>query len=135
MKRTPTDLEIFNSIYNRYYETFSSFEEDPSSRESKNFVPTDIEAIAKDLKVDVDIIFGRLYYHLEDKYGYIGQNGARVHFFAQNMGSDRHVINFPFLGSILANLRQEDRKFRIATTLAIVALFVSGIALLFSIFQ
>ncbi len=58
MKRTPTDLEIFNSIYNRYYETFSSFEADPSSRVSKNFVPIDIEAIAKDLKVDVDIILG-----------------------------------------------------------------------------
>jgi len=135
MKRTPTDLEIFNSIYNRYYETFTSFEKNPSSRVSKNFVPIDIAAIAKDLKVDGDIIFGRLYYHLEDKYGYNRQNGARVHFFALNMESDHHVINFPFLGSILANLRQEDRKFRIATISAIVALFVSGLALLFSIFQ
>ena len=118
MKRIPTDLKILTSIYDRYYGVFSAYEEDPSSRNSKTFVPIDIAAIAKELRVDPDIVFGRLYYHLENKYGYgttYGPEGARVHFFAKNLGDERDCVHFPYVASVLASLREEDRKFTSTT--------------------
>ena len=70
MKILPTDLQILNTIYNKYYDKFVSFSKKDSDRSAKNFIPVDIKLIAQKLGVDVDIIFGRLYYHLEQKYGY-----------------------------------------------------------------
>jgi len=69
MNILPTDLKILNTIYEHYYDTFISFSKSDSGRSSKIFIPIDIKLIAKKLGVDVDIIFGRLYYHLEQKYG------------------------------------------------------------------
>ena len=68
--RIPTDREILQEIYDRHYETYVSFSKEKPSRSAKIMVPIDIEIIAKHFKVDVDIIFGRLYYHLEKKFGY-----------------------------------------------------------------
>ena len=129
MKRLPTDLKILDAIYERYYDVFSNYETDPSSRNSKTFVPIDIAAIAKGLRVDPDIIFGRLYYHFESKYGYEQPNGARVYFFAQNLGSEHHCVHFPYVGSVLASLREEDRKFHVSTLIAGAAVLISFIAL------
>ena len=100
-------------------------------------MPIDIAAIAKDLKVDPDIIFGRLYYHLEHKYGYEQTHGpseARVYLFAQNLGDEHHVVNFPYLASILADLQQDNRKFTNTMTLATIALGISLVAALISAF-
>ena len=133
MKRSPTDLKILDAIYDRYYDVFSNYEKDPSSRSSKIYVPIDIALVAKDLRMDGDIIFGRLYYHLEDRYGYAHEDGSRVHFFAMQLGGDRHCVNFPYVASVLANLRDEDRKFNIAISVAIASLFVSVIAIGISI--
>lgn len=135
MKSIPTDLKILSAIYGRYYDVFSNYDNDTSSRNSKTFVPIDIAAIAKELRVDPDIVFGRLYYHLENKYGYEqtpGSSGARVNFFAQNLGGEHHCIHFPYLASVLAGLQQEDRKFTSTTTLATIALSISLVAVLIS---
>ena len=94
MKRVPTDLKILDAIYERYYDAFSDYETDPQSRVSKTFVPIDLAVIAKRLRVVPDIVFGRLYYHLERKHGYDQPNGARVYFFAQNLGGEHHVSEF-----------------------------------------
>ena len=51
--RLPTDLQILNEIYVRYYDTFASFAEKDGSRDAKIFVPIDLVQIAKDMKVDV----------------------------------------------------------------------------------
>lgn len=69
MRRVPTDLEILNVIYEQYYDEFSSYDKNSPTRSSKIYVPIDIGAIARRLH-DGDIVFGRLYYHLEKKYGY-----------------------------------------------------------------
>jgi hypothetical protein len=134
MKALPTDFEILNAIYDRYYETFVSFSESDKKRSSKVLVPIDITTLAKDMGVDPDIIFGRLYYDLEQKYAYKHEDGATVHFFALKIGDDRHCINFPYMASVLAKMREENRKYRIATIIAIVSLFVSVAAILISIF-
>jgi hypothetical protein len=134
MKDLPTDLKILDAIYNRYYETFVSFSESDKNRSSKILVPIDITTLAKDMGVDPDIIFGRLYYDLEQKYGYKHENGLTVHFFARQINEDINCINFPYMASVLAKLREENRKYHIATTVAIVSLFVSAAAILISIF-
>ena len=125
MKHTPTDLAILNSIYNRYYEVFASLSDDNKNRGSRNYVPIDINDLGKDLEVDPDIIFGRLYYHLDQKYGYKNDDGSVVHFFSMRVGGDRHCVHFPYLASVLADLRDENKKFRIATSLAVISLIIS----------
>lgn len=125
MKNLPTDLAILNTIYNQHYQTFTNFTADESSRRTKVYIPIDIVELAKEMKIDEDIIFGRLYYHLEAKYGYKSDDGSHVYFFAIRIGQDRHCVNFPYLASVLADLREQDRKYRIATSIAVLSLLIS----------
>ncbi|MDP6548522.1 MAG: hypothetical protein QF659_00415 [Dehalococcoidia bacterium] len=134
MKRTPTDLAILNVIYESYYDTFPNYENDPSSRSTYLFVPIDIEALAKNLRVNKEIIFGRLYYHLEARYGYKQDDGARVHFFALNMGRHHHRVHFPYLASVLASLREEHHRFQTVTLLALGSFLISVLAVSISVF-
>jgi len=133
MKRLQTDLEILEEIYDRYYPVFSSFSKEAPSRSTKNFVPIDIDSIAKHFEVDPDIIFGRLYYHLNKKYGYTQPDGSRVHFFALQAGSDKEVIQFPLLASVLASLKEEKNKYIVNTWISIAAIVISIVSLGFSL--
>ena len=133
MKRPPTDLEILEEIYESYYSTFISFSREKPNRSTKVYVPIDIEAIAKHFAVDPDIIFGRLYYHLESKYGFIQQDGSNVHFFALQSGSDKHTVQFPLLAAVIANLREERNKHLVATWLSIAAIITSVVSLVVSL--
>jgi len=133
MRILPTDLKILNVIYEEYYDTFISFSKKNPDRSAKNFIPIDIAQIAKRFGVDVDIIFGRLYYHLELKYGYQNPNGTKVSFFALKAGSDKHCINFPYMASVLANLREREKKYSTATNIAIFSLVIAGLSILASI--
>ena len=101
----------------------------------KIFVPIDLEKIAAQLGIDEDIIFGRLYYDLENRYGYKTGDNVAVSFFAMKVGGDRHAINFPYMSSVLAVLREENRKYRIATTMAFISLGISIISFTISIFS
>jgi hypothetical protein len=69
MAKIPTDLKILGVIYDNYYNTFRDYDDANKTRSSKIYVPVDIALLAKALDIDVDIIFGRLYYHLNEKYG------------------------------------------------------------------
>lgn len=131
--RVPTDLQILDRIWSRYYSAYSDFAKDESGRKSKIYVPLDIASVAQELGVDGDIVFGRLYYHLEEKYGYQRPTGERVHLFTLEVGGDRHAINFPLMASVLAGLQEEDRKFRVSTWVAIISLAVSIVALCVSL--
>jgi hypothetical protein len=134
MKPTPTDLELLNAIHDRYYDAFASYDPQHPSRDSKNYIPIDIKEIAKQFGVDSDIVFGRLYYHLEQKYGYRLDDNSHVHFFAPRIGKDIHCVHFSYLSSVLADLRDENRKYRLATTIAIISLFLSVISFGISVF-
>ena len=126
MKRLPTDLKILNHIYDGYYETFVK---DKTSRSSNNYIPIDIDRLAKDLGVDADMIFGRLYYHLDKKHRYKQDDGAEVHLFAFKVGDEKHCVHFPYLGAVLAGLRTESRKVLTATWIAIISLIVAVVSL------
>jgi hypothetical protein len=66
--RIHPDRKILKVIYDRYYDTFVSFQPGSDDRHTKNYVPVDLQRIADVLRVDGDIVFGRLYYHLSPKY-------------------------------------------------------------------
>lgn len=124
--KIPTDLEVLDAIYESYHDDFISFGPGKKNREAKIYVPIDCKNIADKLKVDADIVFGRLHYHLEKKYGYRNDDGSFVHFFSLQVGDDVLCINFPLMTSVLADLRQERNNFQTSTRIA-------GIALIFSL--
>lgn len=126
-KKIPTDLEILDAIYEQCSERFAAFDKDSPDRKSKIFVPFDLEGIADQLNVDGDIIYGRLHYHLNKKFGYENQNGTKVLVYTW-IDDDGHCVNLPLVASILASLRQESNKFWIATSIAVVSLIISIIS-------
>jgi hypothetical protein len=134
VQQHPTDQELLQVIYDRYYKDFLDFPQDSLGRKSKVHVPIDIPAIASTLGVDAELVFGRLYYYLQEKYGAFQSDGTQKTFFALEVGGDRHCINFPVLASVLAELRHEDKKYRLPLWIAIASLLVSAAALLVSIF-
>ena len=132
MKWPPTDLRILEKIYRRYYSDFAAYSKEVPTRAAKNYVPIDIAAIAADLDIEVDIVFGRLYYLLEGRYGYTNPDGSVVHFLVLNDGNQPNAVHFPLLASVLAQLRSERTKHRIATWLSVAAIVISLVALWFS---
>jgi hypothetical protein len=127
--KVPTDLKLLSHIYDSYYQTFSNYSKHEPDRAAKIYVPIDCAKVAEHLGVDPDIVFGRLYYHLENKYGYKQSDGARVHFFALRIGKDIKCVNFPLLSSVVAGLREESSKFWLATWISLVALALSVLSL------
>lgn len=128
MNWPPTDLKLLEEIYRRYYPVFSKYSSDAPTRSTKVYVPLDIEKLAKHFKVDGDIIFGRLYYHLEPKYGFKQADGSNIHFFTLKVDEDTHVVQFPLLASVIAQLREERKRHQIATWLSIIALIISALS-------
>jgi len=135
MKKLPTDRNILKKIYYSYYGIFNDFERVSKTRSSKIYVPIDIEKISNDFNVDNDLIFGRLYYHLDKKYGYTQTDGSKVHLFTPKVGSDKNAVNFPLLGAILSEMEEAYRKNRLSIILSIAALLISLFTFLFSIYQ
>lgn len=133
MEKLPTDLQVLNFIYDTYYKQFIEFTKDNPTRSASIFIPIDIGMIANKFGVHGDIVFGRLYYHLEKKYGYQNPNGTKVPFFALNVGSDKHCINFPYMASILANIRDKEKKDKLTRSRSNWALLIAGISVIVSI--
>lgn len=132
MKPLPTDYELLAEIYRRYFDAYVAFDENASTKRStKNYVPIDVAAVARALGSESDLVFGRLYYHLESKYGFDdgeggeGRPAPRVHFFAVRVGGDTHAVHFPLLASILADLRDQRAKHLLATWVSLIAFAMS----------
>ncbi|MCW1242941.1 hypothetical protein OC610_00845 [Pseudomonas sp. SAICEU22] len=124
--KSPSDLKILKTIYRMYYKDFENYTVDgPNTRGSKIYVPIDCKRVAEKLNVDSDIVFGRLYYHLQEKYGY----RKDAPFFTMQVNNDRKCVHFPLLASVLAGLEEENSKARWATYLSIAATAVSLVAL------
>lgn len=131
--KMPTDLVLLNEIYQNNYAKFADFSDAQKSRSSKIWVPIDIEDMARKFSLDADIVFGRLYYHLNDKYGHQNSDGSRSEFFAIRIGADHHCVNFPYLTSILAGLKDEQVKFLTATGIAGFSLVISILSILIAL--
>lgn len=133
MARIPSDRKLLQEIYDRHYKDFAAYSKTGPTRSSKIMVPIDIPAIAKHFKVDIDLIFGRLYYHLQEKYGYEQPNGTIVAFFSPVAGGDRNCVNMPLLSAVLAGMQEEHGRHVWALGISIISLIVSIIALTVSL--
>jgi hypothetical protein len=133
LSKLPTDHDLLHAIYKKYYENFLDHSENTPIRSSKIYVPISVDEIASELKTDGDIVFGRLYYHLNERYGYRKEDGKVVHFFAMVVGDDNHCVNFPYVVSVLASLQEENRKYRNATLISVMSLFIATVSLTLSI--
>ncbi|GBF27538.1 hypothetical protein MnTg02_02592 [bacterium MnTg02] len=131
--KMPTDLALLNEIYERNYGKFIDFSDAQKSRSSKIWLPIDIEDLARIFNLDSDIVFGRLYYHLNEKYSHQNSDGSKSEFFAIRVGSDHHCVNFPYLSSILASLRDEHTKFLTATGIAGFSLVISILSIMIAV--
>ena len=125
MSNNVTDRILLKKVYDTYYSTFCAFDHNSQLRESKIYVPIDCQTIAKELKLNPDIVFGRLYYHLNKKYGYKQNDGSMVHLFALKTGSDKHTVHFPLLSAVLAELEQSYYRFTIPIFVSLTALIIS----------
>lgn len=128
--KNPSDGNILDAIYRKYYKDFVSYDESSPPRSSKIYVPVDCSQIAKELGMDSEILFGRLYYHLNKLHGYTQDDGSKVHLFALKTGKDRHTVNFPLLAAVLAEKNVSFNRYIFPLVLSLAALFVSIWALL-----
>jgi hypothetical protein len=133
--KTPTDLKILKLIYKTYYKTYISFSRNNKTRETKIYVPIDSDLIAKKLGVDGDIVFGRLYYYLNEKYSYVESDGVKVKFFTLSAGNDVRCIQFPLMASVLAGLRSENKKYLTATIIAFISLLLATLSIFIAIIK
>ncbi len=124
MKKIPTDLEILTVIYNKYEDTFREYTREEPDRIARIRVPIDIHEVARECGVEEDMIFGRLYYHFNKKYSYKDEGGDRITFFS-SLKFEGMSVNFPLVASVLADLKTENLKFRIATAIASLAFAIS----------
>lgn len=122
----PSDLKVLSTIYKMYQKDFLSWKTGgENSRETKVWVPIDCRAIAQTLKVDPDIIFGRLYFHMQEKYSYTRRDGSNVGFYELQVGREKKAINFPLMTSVLAGMQEENRKHNWTLWLSTIAIVIS----------
>lgn len=131
MTKSPTDLKLLEYVFKEYYGDFSSFNEENPSRQFKNHVPIDIEKIAKHFDVDGDIVFGRFYFHLQEKLRIRRHDGVEVPFFLKHKAAGEktvHEVHFPMLASAVASLRESRDQYLWTMRLAVGSLIISAIA-------
>lgn len=67
MNRLPTDREVRKCIFEVYE---ASYPADPETRKNDPYVPVDLRAVAAKLDCKPELLFVRLYYHLDAKHRY-----------------------------------------------------------------
>jgi hypothetical protein len=136
MRRPPTDFEILREIRDLHYSDYVAHINDPKSAHHRHiYMPVDVAAVAERLEVEAEIVFGRLYYDLDPKYGEPEKEGRpRKVFFTPKAGSDQNCINFPHLEAVLAGLWQQRRRDLLAVWTSAVSLGIALASLFISIF-
>jgi len=115
-----TDLKILKTIYNIYFNEYEL-------KGYKNYMPIDINFVAKKLNINADLLFGQLYYHLDYKYRYKSENNSDVHLFANTIGKEKHCINFPYMTSIISILKNENKTIKISSMFISLCSFIVSI--------
>lgn len=124
-----TDLKLLESIYNMYYEDYLK---KANMRVSTIFVPINLDLIAQKLNSNPTTIHGRLHSHLNRRYNYSKRNSADnsiITLFSYIPDEDSYCINFPYLTGIIADLKNEDKKFKQSIILSIIAVVMSAISI------
>ncbi len=131
--KPPTDRQILQKIYDRYYGEFVAWTPTNQVRSAKMYVPIDIQRLSREFGIDADILFGRLYYVLDHRHGYKREDGSTVPFFTRQAGEDINAVHFPMLASVLAEMREEADRFRLATLISGVSAIIAISAVAVSI--
>ncbi|MEQ8525957.1 hypothetical protein [Gracilimonas sp.] len=132
MDHLPTDLEIIEDIYYRYYDEYKKYAKDEPDRIARIRVPVDIKEIAEACGVEEDMIFGRLYYHFNKKYSYKDENGDTTTFFMSEKFEGLSV-NYPLVSAVLADLNSEKKRTTIFITTSAVAVMLSVVAVVLAL--
>ena len=127
MKRLPTDREILKCIFDLYESDYPGPKGEDGRGANDPLIPIDLTKVAARLGCGTELIFGRLYYHLDAKYRYKQDNGARVDLFL--LREQGHAVHFPFLASLLAGFQEEHRKLFWSMVFSVIALILSATSL------
>ncbi|MFP8488672.1 hypothetical protein ACKGJO_06170 [Gracilimonas sp. Q87] len=134
MSRIPTDFEIMEELYERYYDSFRKYAKEEPDRIARSRVPINVQEIASACGVEEDMIFGRIFYHFNKKYSYKDEKGRVTTFFVTDKFEGLSV-NFPLVASVLADLKHEkkqnDTLFIISSCALACSIFALIVAILF----
>lgn len=133
MDEIPTDLEILEDIYYRYYDDFRKYAKKDPDRIARIRVPIEVEDVAAACGVEEDMIFGRIFYHFNKKYSYTDSQGEVTTFFTTEKFEGLSVC-FPLVASVLADKYAEKKKRETVLFVAGTAVALSVISLLVAIF-
>jgi len=129
MKKLPTDRKVLRCIYEMYEAEYPGPAGADGRGSNDPYVPVDVKAVAARLNCSPELVFGRLYYHLDAKHRYKQDSGALVSLFHLNFKDRGHSVHFPYLASILAGFEEEHQKLFWSMVFSISALAVSVISL------
>ncbi|HEY2865363.1 MAG TPA: hypothetical protein VGK37_17220 [Casimicrobiaceae bacterium] len=135
MNKLPTDRYVLERIFRMYESAYPGPKGASERGENDPYVAIDVHAIAKELGCNPELLFGRLYYHLDQKYRYKQDNGPTVSLFELKVGSKRHAVQFPDLASILAGFNQEFRRYVLTLAVSCLSLGLAIASLAISIFK
>jgi hypothetical protein len=133
MSVLPTDREVLRCIYDMYESSYPEVPPGETRGANDPYLPIDVRALAAKLGCKPELLFGRLYYHLDAKHRYKQENGAVVGLFHLNIQGKGHSVHFPYLAAILAGHEQEYRKLFWSIALSVLALVVSVVSLVVNV--
>ena len=125
MKSLPTDLKILKCIFEMYEPDYPGKENGEVRGKNDPYLPIDVSKVASRLGCSPEMLFGRLYYHLDAKHRYSQDDGAKVHLFSLRVGSIMHCVNFPYLAAVLAEGNAEHKRQLWSLAVSITALVLS----------
>jgi hypothetical protein len=121
----PTDREILRCIFKMYKSAYPGKETGETRGKNDPYLPIKITEVASRLGCSPEMLFGRLYYHIDEKYRYTQDNNAQVHLFSLKVGTEMHCVNFPYLAAVLAEKNEERKRQLWSLGMAIAALIMS----------
>ncbi|MEX0722433.1 MAG: hypothetical protein WD357_11430 [Gracilimonas sp.] len=133
MSRIPTDLEIMEELYDRYYDSFRKYATEDPDRIARIRVPINVKDVADACGIEEDMIFGRIFYHFNKKYSYKDDKGNVTTFFITDKFEGLSV-NYPLVASVLADLKTEKKQTDSFLFTSTVAVAFSVMALMIAIF-
>ncbi len=133
MSKLPTDRKVLKCIYEMYESAYPGTSPNNERGPNDPYVPVNLSAVATKLNCKRELLFGRLYYHLDAKHRYQQDNGAWVNLFIMNIKGKGHSVHFPYLAAILSGHNQEYRKQFWSMAFSVLALVLSVASLVTNI--
>ncbi len=123
--KLPTDRSVLECIFKMYEFSYPGPSNAAGRGANDPYISIDIAEVASRLGCNAELLFGRLYYHLDQKYRYEKDDGTKVVLFDIRVGEKKHAVQFPYLASILAGLNQESRRVLVPLGVSLFSLGVS----------